>query len=53
MALLCDWRLAWVLPAGRWDEDGAAIVAEALQSGDWGTVVEFAVVIEWDAESAC
>lgn len=45
--------MVWVVPVGRWDEDGAAFVAEALRTGDWATVSEFADVVDWDPESAC
>lgn len=48
-----DWRFTWVLCNGRWDADGAALVTEALDSGDWSVVVEFAEVIDWDGASAC
>lgn len=53
MALVPDWRVSWVLTDGRWDEDGASFIAEALRTGDWETVAEFAAVIDWDSESAC
>lgn len=52
-AVLVDWRLLWVVTAGRWDQDGTSFVTEALLTGVWDAVVEFAAVIEWDPRAAC
>lgn len=52
MDILLDWRLAWVLPSGRWDSDGVSLLAEALATGDWGTVEEFAATVGWPQNSA-
>lgn len=37
---------------GRWDDVGAALIAEAFASGDWDLVVEFATVMEWEERTA-
>lgn len=49
-----DWPLVpWtgfenVHVLGRWDDVGAALIAEACGTGVWDLVVEFAEVIEWE-----
>lgn len=48
-----DWKYVWVLQNGRWDEDGTALVSEALGSGDWSVVEEFAEVIDRRPHSEC
>lgn len=37
-----------VLPNGRWDFDGAELIADAYNTGDWDLVQEYAEVLDWD-----
>jgi len=44
--------LGEVLPHGRWDFDGAELIAEACHSGDWTLVEEYASFVDWDDDLA-
>jgi hypothetical protein len=41
-----------VLPHGRWDFDGATLIAEAYNTGDWSLVEEYASLLSWDDASS-
>lgn len=41
-----------VFPLGRWDHSSTVLIANAVNSGDWGDVEEYARYVEWDEGSA-
>ncbi len=55
---MSDWNLILktgfgnVFTCGRWDGDGAEMIAEAINSDDWGLVEEYAEWLPWDDATA-
>jgi hypothetical protein len=37
-----------VLPNGRWGFEGAQLIADAINDGDWSLVEEYANLLVWD-----
>ncbi len=41
-----------VFTNGRWDHDSTVLIADAINTGEWGPVEEFALDVPWDKKAA-
>lgn len=41
-----------VFACGRWDHSSTVLIADAVNSGDWDEVEEYANTLDWDEQQA-
>lgn len=56
---MSEWRLLLntgfgnVFPFGRWTLESTVLIADAVNTGNWDNVEEYARLIPWDDTAAC